>query len=186
MEIAIIIVFVLIVLLIGVPISISNNIVRLDRLCDEAWSGIDVALKRRHDLIPNLVECVKGYMKQEQTVLSQVIALRNEAVHAHGPQGVLAAERALVPALSGLFARVEAYPDLKSSANFLQLQQELVNTEDRIAAARRFYNNNVRAFNVSIETFPGSMFRGGRPEREFFEVEESGVRAPVNVVFTNN
>lgn len=185
MEVTLIAAFVIAIILIAIPISISNNIVRLDRLCDEAWSGIDVALKRRHDLIPNLVECVKGFMAHEQNVLNQVIALRNEAVHAQGQVGVLAAERALVPALSGLFARVEAYPELKSSANFLSLQEELINTEDRIAAARRFYNNNVRAFNVAIETFPGSMLSGGRAEKQFFEVEDSSVRAPVNVTFTN-
>ncbi len=185
MEIMLIAAVVIVIIMIAIPISISNNIIRLDRLCDEAWSGIDVALKRRHDLIPNLVECVKGYMAHEQSVLSQVIALRNEAVHAQGQEGILAAERALVPALSGLFARVESYPELKSSANFLQLQEELVNTEDRIAAARRFYNNNVRAFNVAVETFPGSMFRGSRSEKQFFEVEDSSVRATVHVTFTN-
>lgn len=186
MEIMLIAAVVIVIIMIAIPVSISNNIIRLDRLCDEAWSGIDVALKRRHDLIPNLVECVKGYMAHEQSVLNQVITLRNQAVQAHGQEGILAAERALVPALSGLFARVEDYPELKSSANFLQLQEELVNTEDRIAAARRFYNNNVRAFNVAVETFPGSMLSGGRATKQFFEVEDSSVRTPINVTFTNN
>ena len=179
------ILIVALILGVGIPISISNNIIRLSRLCDESWSGIDVVLKRRHDLIPNLIECVKGYMAHEQDVLTKVIALRDEAVQAHGSAGVVAAERALVPALSGLFVRAEAYPDLKSSANFLQLQEELMNTEDRIAAARRFYNNNVRSFNVAIESFPGSMLRGNRIPKEFFEVEESGIRAPVNITFSN-
>jgi LemA protein len=183
-EIVIVLVVILIIGII-VPISVSNNIIRLNRLCDESWSGIDVALKRRHDLIPNLVECVKGYMAHEQDVLTKVISLRDQAVQAHGSAGVVAAERALVPALSGLFGRAEAYPDLKSSANFLQLQEELVNTEDRIAAARRFYNNNVRSFNVAIESFPGSMLRGDRIPKEFFEVEESGIRTPVNITFAN-
>lgn len=185
MEAAIIPLVIILLIAIIAPISISNNIIRLNRLCDESWSGIDVVLKRRHDLIPNLVECVRGYMAHEQDVLSKVIALRDQAVQAHGSADIVAAEKALVPALSGLFMRAEAYPDLKSSANFLQLQEELVNTEDRIAAARRFYNNNVRAFNVAIESFPGSMLRGDRQAKEFFEVEESGVRAPVKVVFTN-
>ena len=185
MEVIIIILVAVLIMGIIIPISISNNIIRLSRLCDESWSGIDVALKRRHDLIPNLIECVKGYMAHEQDVLSKVTALRDQAVHAHGSAGIVAAERALVPALSGLFMRAEAYPDLKSSSNFLQLQEELVNTEDRIAAARRFYNNNVRSFNVAIEAFPGSLLRGDRKEKEFFEVEESGIRAPINVVFTN-
>ncbi len=182
-----IIIGLVVILIIGIiiPIAVSNNIVRLSRLCDESWSGIDVALKRRHDLIPNLIECVKGYMAQEQDVLTKVIALRNEAIHAQGSAGVVAAERALVPAISGLFIHAEAYPDLKSSANFLQLQEELVNTEDRIAAARRFYNNNVRSFNVAIESFPGSMLKGDRMSKEFFEVEESGIRAPINITFAN-
>lgn len=185
-EIVIILIVVAFVLiLIGIPISVSNNIIRLDRLCDEAWSGIDVALKRRHDLIPNLVECVKGYMAHEQDVLSKVTDLRNQAVNAHGESSVVAAERALVPALQGLFMHAEAYPNLQSSANFLQLQEELVNTEDRISAARRFYNNNVRSFNVAIETFPGSILKSNKQPREFFEVEESGIRTPVKVVFTN-
>ena len=182
-----IIIGLVVILIIGiiVPIAISNNIVRLSRLCDESWSGIDVALKRRHDLIPNLIECVKGYMAQEQDVLTKVIALRNEAIHAQGSAGVVAAERALVPALSGLFIHAEAYPDLRSSATFLQLQEELVNNEDHISAARRFYNNNVRSFNVAIESFPGSMLKGDRKAKEFFEVEESGIRAPINISFAN-
>ncbi len=185
MEITVGILLIVLFLGIVIPITISNNIIRLSRMCDEAWSGIDVALKRRHDLIPNLVEAVRGYMAHEQSVLNQLTELRNQAASAHGPAGVMAAERLLVPALTGFFAKVEAYPDLKASQNFLQLQEEMVNTEDRIAAARRFYNNNVRQFNVAIETFPGSLLRGNRSAKEFFEVDEAGVRAPVNVVFTN-
>lgn len=169
-----------------VPIVISNNIIRLSRLCDEAWSGMDVVLKRRHDLIPNLVECVKGYMAHEQATLAKVIELRNGAASAQGATGAIAAEAALVPALSGLFMKAEAYPDLKSSANFLQLQEELANTEDRIAAARRFYNNNVREFNVAIESFPGSMLKGSRTPKEFFEVDEVEVKSPVKVTFTGD
>lgn len=182
---ALIIIAVVLVIIVVVPIAISNNIIRLNRLCDESWSGIDVALKRRHDLIPNLVECVKGYMAHEQDTLNKVIELRNQAETARGSSGIVAAEAALVPALSGLFMKAEAYPDLKASDNFLQMQEELANTEDRIAAARRFHNNNVRSFNVAIESFPGSMLKGNRQQREFFEVEESEVRAPAKVTFTD-
>ena len=136
----------------------SNRLTQLRNLLRESWSDIDIQLKRRHDLIPNLVEVVRGYAVHEETVLDRVVQARQNAiVQTKSIANQIASESQLVGALNGLFARVEAYPDLKASQQYLALQQELIDTEDRIAAARRFYNANVRDFNTIVESFPSSI-----------------------------
>lgn len=181
MEILIVLA-VIVVILIAIAVGNYNNAVRLDRMCADAWAGIDIALKRRYDLIPNLVETTKAYAKHEQETFERVITLRNQAVQASGDvAATIRADQLLAPALMGLIRRVEAYPELRSNANFLSLQAELVNTEDRIAAARRFYNANVRDFNIQIETFPGVLFAGGRAAKQPWEVDEAVERTAVKV-----
>ena len=160
-------------------IAIYNGLVRLRNQKDNSWSQIDVQLKRRHDLIPNLLETVKGYAKHESETFEKVTAARNMAMAARGPGEAGKAEGMLGMALSGLFAVAESYPDLKASGNFLALQRELSNTEDRIQSSRRFYNANVRDMNNRVEVFPSNIVAnmGGFSRREFFEVEDAGVRA---------
>ena len=158
-----------------------NRLVGVRNHCTEAWHNIDTELKRRYDLIPNLVECVKGYAAHEREVLEQVTRLREQCMHNEGSPGEQArTENQLVRALNNLYARIEAYPDLKASRNFLQLQEELVNTEDRIQAARRFYNGNVREMNNLVQMFPtnliASMF--GFRLAEYFQVEEAHRAVP--------
>ena len=165
-------------------VATYNVFVRLRNHCSEAWSGIDTELKRRYDLIPNLVETVKGYARHEQETFRQVIEARNRALASTGsPDSQARDENALVGSIRQLFAVAEQYPDLKANQNFLKLQGELVNTEDRIQAARRFYNANVRDLNTRIEVVPsnliGKLF--GFQRAEFFEVEDSGVRLPPQV-----
>lgn len=158
-----------------------NRFVRLRNHCTEAWSNVDTELKRRYDLIPNLVRTVQGYAAHERQVLEEVTRLRQRCVQETGsPQAQAAAENELVHALQRLLIRVEAYPDLKASRNFLELQQELANTEDRIQAARRFYNGNVRQNNNAIESFPGNIVASifGFTSREFFEIEAAARVAP--------
>jgi len=158
-----------------------NRLVSVRNHCTEAWHNIDTELKRRYDLIPNLVQCVKGYAAHEREVLEQVTRLREECLHNEGsPEQQAASENKLVRALNVLYARIEAYPDLKASANFLQLQQELVNTEDRIQAARRFYNGNVRENNNLVQMFPTNLIASlfGFTLREYFEVEEAHRAVP--------
>lgn len=161
-----------------------NSLITLKNRVAEAWSDIDVQLKRRHDLIPNLIESVKGYLKQEKDVLTQVTEARTAAMGAQTPHDKARAENMLSETLKSLFAVSEAYPDLKSSQNFLQLQTELTDTEDKIQASRRFYNANVRDLNTKIETFPTNIIAGmvGAQKREFFEAE-AGERDPVKVQF---
>jgi len=160
-----------------------NRLVRARNHCTEAWHNIDTELKRRYDLIPNLVSCVKGYAKYEQEILEKVTRLRQECVANNGsPESQAASENKLVRALAGLLVRVERYPDLKASKNFLQLQEELVNTEDRIQAARRFYNGNVRENNNLVEMFPTNLIArlGGFTRREFFEIADLRERSVPN------
>src|SRR4051794_4612797 len=168
-----------------------NRFVRQRNLVQESWRQVDVELKRRHDLIPNLVETVKGYATQERTVLTTVTQARTAAVQAlQAPtSGVVAqaqAETQLGRALGGLFAVAENYPDLKSSQNFLALQSQLAETEDRIAAGRRFYNGNVRGLNTRVEAFPSSIVASAfRFEKaEYFELDDPAERAPVAVDFS--
>jgi LemA protein len=163
-----------------------NGLVRLRQHCRESWAGIDTELKRRYDLIPNLVETVQGYAAHEREVLQSVTEARTRAVAATGAPGLQAAEEnVLIDALKRLLVVVEHYPDLKASAHFLELQRELANTEDRIQAARRFYNANVRDMNTRIEAFPSNliaaMFRFRR--QEFFEIADAGIRSAPQAEF---
>ncbi len=170
--------FLILAAVVGIPllwlVGNYNGLVRLRNHCDESWSGIDTELKRRHDLIPNLVETVKGYAAHERTVFEQVTEARSRAVAGHaGPAELARDENRLVSSLGGLFAVAEGYPELKADRHFLHLQEELVDTEDRIQAARRFYNANVRDLNNRIEMFPSSVIAGmfGFRQRQFFEID---------------
>jgi LemA protein len=178
----IVVVGVLLLLILWVAF-IYNALVRGRNHCDEAWSGIDTELKRRYDLIPNLVSTVKGYAAHERETLEQVTQARNAAVASQGsPASQAKDENVLVDSLKRLLVVVESYPDLKASQNFLKLQQELVNTEDRIQRARRFYNGNVRDYNNRVQVIPSALIAGpfGFKEREFFEIESAVERqAPV-------
>lgn len=165
-----------------------NGLVTLKVRVDEAWSDITIQLKRRADLIPNLVNTVKGYATHEKSVFEEVTKARAEVVNAKTPKEAAKADNMLEDALKSIFAVAEAYPDLKASQNFSQLQQELVDTEDKIQAARRFYNGGVRDLNTKIQLFPNNIFAGmlGFKEREFYEVDESEratVEKPVDVKF---
>jgi LemA protein len=163
-----------------------NGLVTLKIRVDEAWSDITVQLKRRLDLIPNLVNSVKGYAAHESGVFQAVTEARANALNAQGVKETAAAENQFEGALKSLFAVAEAYPDLKANENFLQLQQELVDTEDKIQASRRFYNGGVRDLNTKIQVFPNNIFAGmlGFTQREFFEVEDmASVEKPVEVKF---
>ena len=156
-----------------------NTLVRLRNLCRESWSGIDTELKRRYELIPNLVAVVQGYARHERETLEQVTAARNQAVASTGsPNSQAKDENVLVGAIRQLVAVSEKYPDLKANDHFLRLMGELVNTEDRIQAARRFYNANVRDQNTRIGVFPSNLIARSfafTPE-EYFEIEETGLR----------
>ncbi len=182
-----------VVVLLALSVVVSyNRFVRQRNLVQESWRQVDVELKRRHDLIPNLVETVKGYAAQERTVLTAVTEARGAAVQtmqaaATGVAAQAQAETALGRALGGLFAVAENYPDLKSSQNFLALQQQLAETEDRIAAGRRFYNGNVRALNTRVEAFPSSIIASlfNFTKAEYFELEDPAERAPVDVDFSS-
>lgn len=165
-----------------------NALVTLRLRVDEAWSDITVQLKRRLDLIPNLIETVKGYAKHEKTVFQDVTEARANVLSAKGVKETAAAENQFEGVLKSLFAVAEAYPDLKASQNFVELQQELVDTEDKIQAARRFYNNGVRELNTKIQMFPqnvvAALFRF--KERVFFELEDAEMATaekPVDVKF---
>ncbi|MFO7807313.1 MAG: LemA family protein [Candidatus Moraniibacteriota bacterium] len=154
-------------------IFIYNGLVRLKNRVEEAWSDIDVQLKRRYDLIPNLINTVKGYAKHERETLEKVTEMRAKAMSAKDTKEQAEAENALSETLKSLFAVSENYPDLKANQNFLELQRELSDTENKIQASRRFYNGNVRDFNTKIQTFPNNIVSGilGFKEREFFEAE---------------
>jgi LemA protein len=152
-----------------------NGLVTLRVRVDEAWSDINVQLKRRLDLIPNLIETVKGYAKHEKGVFEAVTEARSNVINAKGVKDTAAAENQFEAALKSLFAVAEAYPDLKASQNFVELQQELVDTEDKIQASRRFYNGGVRDLNTKIQTFPANAVAAmfGFKNREFFDVDDS-------------
>ncbi|MFN8015214.1 MAG: LemA family protein [Acidimicrobiia bacterium] len=172
-----------------IAVFLYNSLVSSRNRVDNAWAQIDVQLKRRHDLIPNLVETVKGYAAHEKETLDAVINARNAAMAGQQSGNVAQtaqAENMLSGALKSLFALSEAYPDLKANQNFLALQEELTSTEDRIAYARQFYNDEVRKFNTKIQTVPTNFVAGigGFKEREYFEAEE-GEKGPVNVNFTD-
>jgi LemA protein len=166
-----------------------NGLVRLNVRADEAWSDITVQLKRRADLIPNLINTVKGYATHESSVFEQVTQARAQTLSATGPKEAATAENQFQSALKSIFAVAEAYPDLKASQNFQELQAELTDTEDKIQAARRFYNGVVRDFNTKRKVFPINIFAnmlGFKKDKEFFEVDESQMAAlqqPVEVKF---
>jgi len=161
-------------------IVIYNRLVSLRQTVNQSWSDISVQLKQRHDLIPNLVETVKGYAAHERGTLEAVVQARNAAVAASGPEAQAKAENMLSGALRQLFALAEAYPDLKANQNFLQLQADLSDIENKIAAARRFFNNAVQEYNAAIQQFPAVLIARnmGFTERTFFELDE-GERAAV-------
>jgi len=179
MEIIILVVILLLPLIF--VITTYNTLVALKNHISEAWSDVDTELKRRYDLIPNLVETVKGYAKHEQETLEHVIELRNQCASDHGSihhqEGT---EKELVAGVQKLLAVSEAYPDLKADRNFMQLQKELVNTEDRIQAARRFYNGNVRDYRNKCEAFPSNIIANlfGFKPRDFFDVDPAVREAP--------
>jgi LemA protein len=156
-------------------ITVYNTLVTLRQRVNQAFADIDVQLKQRHDLIPNLVETVKGYAAHEKNTLEEVVKLRNVAMAAQGPAQQAAAENMLSGALRQLFALSESYPDLKANANFQQLQSELSDIENKLAAARRFFNNSVQEYNAGIQQFPAAVFAGplGFQPREFFDVGDA-------------
>ena len=162
-----------------------NRLVRLNVQVDEAFSQIEVQLKRRADLIPNLVETVKGYAAQEREALEKVVKARAASTTASTLPAIAAADGALTNALRGLLAVAEAYPDLKASSNFLQLQEELATTENKVSFSRQFYNETVRSLNTAVKTIPTSFFVGLAKvgEREFYEVDNPSIRNAPNVKF---
>ncbi|MDO8265306.1 MAG: LemA family protein [Candidatus Parcubacteria bacterium] len=166
-------------------VSVYNRLITLRNRTQEAWSDIDVQLKRRHDLIPNLVETVKGYATHEKEIFEKVSTARSLALGAKTVGEKAQAENILSGTLKTLFAVTENYPDLKASQNFLALQQELSDTENKIQASRRFYNTNVRDFNIQIEVFPANLVAGtfNFKKQEFFEIEEPAEKQPVQVKF---
>jgi len=166
-------------------IASYNGFVRLKNRTKEAWSDIEVQLKRRYDLIPNLVQIVKGYAAHESQVFEKVTQARAQAISAQGVPEKAQAENALSATLKSLFAVSEAYPDLKASVNFLELQRELTDTEDKVQASRRFYNGNVRDLAIKIESFPSSIVGkiGGFKPFELFELEEPAAKEPPKVQF---
>ncbi|MGL5447351.1 MAG: LemA family protein [Rhabdaerophilum sp.] len=166
----------LIVLVVLWGIGTYNGLVTLRQRANQAFADIDVQLKQRHDLIPNLVETVKGYATHEKETLDAVVKARNSAISAQGSPGQAAAEAQLSGALGRLIALSEAYPDLKANTNFLDLQSQLANVEDKLSAARRFFNNAVSEFNAAIQAFPAVLFARsmGFSERTFFDLGEEG------------
>ncbi len=166
-------------------IAVYNGLVTLRNRTEEAWSDIDVQLKRRYDLIPNLVSAVKGYAAHETGVFEKVTEARAKAMSATGAADKGDAENILTGALKSVFAIAEAYPDLKANTNFLELQQELSDTENKIQASRRFYNGNVMSLNTKIETFPSNIIAGmfSFVKREFFELTDEDAKEPVKVEF---
>ena len=183
MGIALIVLAILVVVLVGYLVLTFNGLVRLRNRIDNAFSQIDVQLKRRYDLIPNLVETVKGYAEHERGTFEMVTQARANAINANEAGDAhqqAQAENVLSGALKSLFAVAEAYPDLKANQNFLQLQEELTSTEDRIAYARQFYNDQVLGFNTKIQSFPPNIVAGAFnfTEREFFDVPEGETAVP--------
>jgi LemA protein len=183
--IVLIIVLIILIVVVGIVlVGMYNGLVKQKNRVEGAWAQIDVQLKRRYDLIPNLVETVKGYATHEKETLEAVIQARNAGVSAQGPAQQAEAENMLTGALRSLFALSEAYPDLKANQNFLNLQEELTSSEDRIAYARQYYNDAVNTYNTKIESFPTSAMakRLNYQQREYFEAEGEA-RGPVDVKF---
>jgi LemA protein len=185
MTIVIIVVVAIIVIAVLYYVGKRNSIIASRNRVDESWSGIDVQLKRRHDLVPNLVETVKGYAAHESEVFEKATKARAEAMSAQSVGDTAKAEQKLSGALTDLRAVAENYPTLRATENFQQLSRNLSELEDEIQASRRIYNSNVQAYNTSIEQFPGSIIanQGGFAPREYFEIEDAGERQPVSVSF---
>jgi len=173
------------VVFVGWIIFAYNNFVSLVNRVKEAWSDIDVQLKRRYDLIPNLVETVKGYMTHEASTLEKVTEMRTRAMNTSAPAEKAEAENMLSGALKSLFAVSENYPDLKANTNFIELQREITDTENKIQAARRFYNSVVQDMNTAVQSFPGNIIAGifKFTEKDFFELNEEAAKEPVKVNF---
>jgi LemA protein len=180
LTIGIIIVVLILVIFLLVFWGYYNRIIRLENRIDNSWAQIDVQLRRRAELIPNLMETVKGYMKHEKEVLENVTKARSAIMKAKTPQENIEADNMLTGALKSLFAVAENYPDLKANQNFLNLQDELTHTEDKIAYSRQHYNDSVLSFNNTIETFPGLIFarRMGKKEREMLQIPEAARELP--------
>jgi LemA protein len=185
MLIAIIVVVAIIVIAVLYFIAKRNSIIAARNRVDESWSGIDVQLKRRHDLVPNLVETVKGYAAHESEVFEKATKARAEAMSAHSVGDTSKAESNLTGALTDLRAVAENYPTLRATENFQQLTRNLSELEDEIQASRRIYNSNVQSYNTDIQQFPGSVVAnaGDFTEREYFEIENPSEREPVSVSF---
>lgn len=185
MGVTLIVVIVVVAFFILLVIGIFNSLVTLRNRCDNAWAQVDVQLRRRYDLIPNLVETVKGYAKHERQVFENVTEARSKAINAQTVKEQGEAENMLTGALKSLFAVVENYPDLKANQNFLMLQEELAGTEGKIAYARQFYNDNVMKFNLKQQVFPSNIIASmfNFKEKEYFEIEEAEARRPVEVKF---
>jgi LemA protein len=168
--------FIILIVIIVAAIALYNSLIKSRNRVDEAWSDIEVQLKRRYDLIPNLVETVKGYAKQESTVFENVTKARSAAMGAGNMKEKLQDENALSGALKSLFAVAESYPELKSNQNFMQMQSDLTDTEDKIQASRRFYNGTVRDYNTKLQVFPTNVIAPalGFKAREFFDIDEKG------------
>jgi LemA protein len=179
------IVLIIIFVLVVVVVSVFNRLVSLKVRSEEAWSDIDVQLKRRYDLIPNLIETVKGYAKHEKEVFENVTKARTEAMGAKTVEDKSKAENQIQSALKSIFAVAEAYPDLKANQNFIELQRELTDTEDKIQAARRFYNGNVRDLNIAIASFPSNVIAGmfGFSSKQLFELKDQAAAEPVIAKF---
>jgi len=179
------IIILIVVVLLFVVIAIFNRLVGLKNRTDEAWSDIDVQLKRRYDLIPNLVETVKGYVKHEKELFEKVTEARSEAMKSKGLNEKAKAENQITEALKSVFAVAENYPNLKANENFIELQREITDTEDKIQASRRFYNANVRDLNIAVESFPSNVIAGmfGYRKRELFEIEDIGEKKNIEVKF---
>ena len=185
--IALLVILGIVLLILFYGVAIYNKLIKLRNTVKSSWSDIDVQLKKRYDLVPNLVETVKGYASHEKTTFENVTKARNMAMNASSPADKAKAENMLTSTLKSLFALAEAYPDLKANTNFLQLQSQLKELEDNIEYARRYYNAVVRDFNITIESFPSNIIAGtfNFNQEEFFELESPEVeRKPVRVSFS--
>ena len=185
MVIALIVIVALVGIAVLYYVGKRNSIIASRNRVDESWSGIDVQLKRRHDLVPNLVETVKGYAAHENQTFEKITKARADAMSAQGVGDTAKAEQKLTGALTDLRAVAENYPQLRATENFQQLSRNLSELEDEIQASRRIYNSNVQSYNTAIQQFPGSIIanQGGFTAREYFEIEDAADREPVSVSF---
>ncbi|HIY83109.1 LemA family protein [Rubneribacter sp.] len=180
MSVVLIVVLVVVVVLAIAAVALYNNLVKLRNMVDNAWAQVDVQMQRRLDLVPNLVETVKGYASHERGTLDEVTQARAAMANASSPEDKMQADGMLTGALKSLFAVAEAYPDLKANVNFQQLQTELSNTEDKISYMRQSYNDTVMKYNTAIQTFPAVLFAGmmGFKERQSFDADSGAEQAP--------